>query len=95
MDWLYNIYHTLVDFFLIFIYFFQKLGAFLGKLFNLLISPFRFLKDFITNINLGVAPAQLSFSFPFVNNSVISTIFLDAFIFILIMLLAIKRILRE
>jgi hypothetical protein len=95
MEWLYNIYHILVDFFLIFIYFFQKLGAFLGKLFNLIISPFLFVKDFITNIDLGVAPAQLSFSFPFVNNSVISTIFLDSFIFILIMILAIKRILKE
>jgi hypothetical protein len=95
MEWLYNIYHTLVDFFLIFVYFFQKFGVFLGKLFSLLISPFLLLKDFITNIDLGVAPARLSFIFPFVNNSVISTIFLDAFLFILIIILAIKRILRE
>jgi hypothetical protein len=95
MDWLFNIYHTLVDFFLIFVYFFQRFGAFLGKLFKLLISPFLFLKDFITNIDLAVLPAQLSFPFPFSNNSIISSVFLDAFIFILIILLAIKRILRE
>jgi hypothetical protein len=94
MDWLFNIYHTLVDFFLIFVYFFQKLGTFLGKLFSLLISPFLFLKDFITNIDLTISPAELSFTFPF-SSSIISTIFLDAFIFILIMLLVIKRILRE
>jgi hypothetical protein len=93
MDWLFNIYHLLVDFFLIFVYFFQKLAGFLSQVFNLLIQPFKFLKSFITNINLNVEPANLSFYFPPLDNPFIS--FFIGFIFVMVFFSIIKRILKE
>jgi hypothetical protein len=62
MDFLYNIYHLLVDFFLIIVYFFQKLGESLGSLINLALLPFNFLKDIVTNLNFS-ASQSLDFNF--------------------------------
>jgi hypothetical protein len=53
LDILFNIYHTIVDFFLIIVYFFQKLGSSLAGLVQLAITPFTFLKDIITGLNFS------------------------------------------
>jgi hypothetical protein len=62
MDTLVLIYHTIVDFFLVIVYFFQKLGESLISLLQLAITPFTFLKDIITGFNFS-ATQSLNFDF--------------------------------
>jgi hypothetical protein len=62
LDILFNIYHTIVDFFLVIVYFFQKLGSSLVSLVQLAITPFTFLKDIITNLNFSNVQS-LNFNF--------------------------------
>ena len=87
MDWIFNIYHLLVDFFLIPVYFFVKLGAFIKYLFSIITYPFTFIKDFLTNINLNVPPAD--FPFPFLSSQVIDV--MSSIIFIGILIYLIKK----
>jgi hypothetical protein len=62
MDTLFLIYHTIVDFFLVIVYFFQKLGSSLVSLVQLAITPFAFLKDIITGLNFSNTQS-LNFNF--------------------------------
>jgi hypothetical protein len=62
MDILTDIYHTIVDFFLVMVYFFYKLGDSLISLLNLALTPFTFLKDIITGLNFSNTQS-LNFNF--------------------------------
>jgi len=62
MDFLSLIYHIIVDFFLIIVYFFQKLGSSLVSLVNLALTPFNFLKDVIMGLNFSNTQS-LNFNF--------------------------------
>jgi hypothetical protein len=62
VDILLDIYHTIVDFFLVIVYFFQKLGSSLVSLVQLAITPFTFLKDIITGLNFSNTQS-LNFNF--------------------------------
>jgi hypothetical protein len=53
MDILTEIYHTIVDFFLVIVYFFQRLGESLVSLVQLTLTPFSFLKDVIKSLNFS------------------------------------------
>jgi len=62
MDFLSLIYHTIVDFFLVIVYFFYKLGDSLISIVNLALTPFNFLKDVITGLNFSNTQS-LNFNF--------------------------------
>jgi hypothetical protein len=62
MEILTEIYHTIVDFFLVIVYFFYKLGDSLISLLNLALTPFIFLKDIITGLDFSNTQS-LNFNF--------------------------------
>jgi hypothetical protein len=53
MDFLQALYHSFVDFILMFLYFFTKLGEFITSLINIVLIPFNFVKDIITGLDFS------------------------------------------
>lgn len=64
MDYIFNLYHTIIDFFLIIIYFFTSLGNFISNLISYLRIILSFFNLIFKNLNFNpIITEQNNFSF--------------------------------